>query len=370
MHKIYEPYLPDKSLEYAKQAIDSKWVSSLGQYPEKSSRILGEKLGVKYALPVNNGTSATHLTTISLRKFFPSINEIIVPSACYVAAYNSLVYEGYKNIIAADLNIDTWNMSVDEVKLNKNSAIMAVHNLGGIINVPKLSRKYNSPIIEDNCEGFFGRYEGNSSGSKSFCSALSFFGNKNITSGEGGAFLTNEKDVYEYALKVHGQGQTETRYIHDVLGYNYRMTNVQAGLLLGQLEDYEYIYSEKKRVFNRYVKNLKNQSYLSLQSIEEDCDHSMWMLGVRFHCAESFSKSSAFFNSKNIETRPMFYSYNKHLHLSIKGPHSNSDILQDQIVIFPSHIFLKNEDIDEICDRIIAYNSLVFQNWADKNDLI
>jgi perosamine synthetase len=370
MHKIYEPYLPRKSLEYAKEAIDSGWISSLGDYPEKSSRLLGEKLGVKYALPVNSGTSATHLTAISLKKFFPNIDEVLVPSACYIAAYNSLIYEGYKNIVAIDLDIDTWNMSIDKIKLNKNSAIMAVHNLGGIINVPKLLKNHNSPIIEDNCEGFFGKYEGNPSGSKSFCSSLSFFGNKNITSGEGGAFLTNEKDVYEFALKIHGQGQTSTRYIHDELGYNYRMTNIQAGLLLGQLEEYEYIYSEKKRVFDRYSQNLKNQTFLSLQSAEDGCDHSMWMIGVRFHCAKSFAKSSHFFKSNNIETRPMFYSYDKHTHLSLKGSHTNSDILQNQIAVFPSHIFLKNEEIDEICDRIIAYNSLVFQNWADKNDLI
>lgn len=370
MYKIYEPYLPPKSAEYAKEAIDSKWISSLGNYPEKSSRLLGEKMGVKYALLVNNGTSATHLTTICLKKFLPDVNRIIVPSACYVAAYNSLIYEGYKDIIAADLDIDTWNMSIDKNELNENTAIMAVHNLGGIINIPKLLKEHKLPIIEDNCEGFFGSYENNPSGSKSFCSSLSFFGNKNITTGEGGAFLTNEKDVYEFALKVHGQGQSSTRYIHDELGYNYRMTNVQAGLLLGQLEEYDYIHNEKKRVFNRYRQNLKNLTGLSLQSIEEGCDHSMWMMGVRFHCAKSYAESNVFFKDENIETRPMFYSYDKHAHLSLEGPHENSDILQNQIAVFPSHIFLKNEEVDEICDRIIGYNSLVFQSWANENDLI
>lgn len=370
MYKIYEPYIPKSSLTYSKDAIDSGWISSLGVYPERASALLAEKMGVKYALLVNNGTSATHLTTICLKKFFPEITKIVVPSACYVAAYNSLIYEGYKEIIASDLDLETWNMSLDSSTLDQNTAIMAVHNLGGIINVPKLSEAHHLPIIEDNCEGFFGSYNGSPSGSKSFCSALSFFGNKNITTGEGGAFLTNEKEVYEFAKKVHGQGQSPKRYIHDVLGYNYRMTNIQAAILLGQLEEYEYILEEKNRVFNRYKENLKNFSYMSLQSNEKGSTHSMWMFGVRFHTAQSYEDSELFFKSSNIETRPMFYSHNKHSHLNIKGPHKNSDILQDQIVIFPSHIGLTNDDIDQICESIICYNSACFQDWANQNDFL
>lgn len=370
MHKLYTPYIPESSRIYAKEAIDSGWISSLGKYPKEASKLLAEKMGVKYALLANNGTSATHLTTISLKKFFPNVNTIIVPSACYVAAYNSLHYEGYKDIIASDLDLDTWNMSINENDINENTAIMAVHNLGGVINIPNLKKEYSAPIIEDNCEGFFGSYDGFPSGSKSFCSSLSFFGNKNITTGEGGAFLTNEKDVYEYALKVHGQGQTNQRYIHDTLGYNYRMTNIQAALLLGQLEEYDFILSEKRRIFKRYQENLKDQELISLQSPEEGSSHSLWMFAARFKLSKSYTESESFFYKEGIETRPMFYSYDKQKHLTIRGPHKNSDALQNQIVIFPSHIALTNSDVDYICDRIISYSSLLFNNWAEENDFL
>lgn len=370
MYKLYVPYIPESSLNYAQEAIKSGWISSLGEYPKKASEVLAEKMESKYALLVNNGTSATHLTTICLRKFFPNTTRVIVPSACYVAAYNSLLYEGYKDIIACDLDLDTWNMSINKNQIKENTAIMAVHNLGGIINVPKLKKEHGVPIIEDNCEGFFGSYNGSPSGSKSFCSSLSFFGNKNITTGEGGAFITNEKDVYEYALKVHGQGQTNTRYIHDILGYNYRMTNIQAALLLGQLEDYDFISSEKLRVFKRYQENLKDQELVSLQSLEEGSSHSCWMFAARFKLAKSFIDSENFFKDYGIETRPMFYSYNKHNHIDITGCHRNSDILQKQLVLFPSHIGLTNSDIDYICDRIISYSGVLFNTWANENDLI
>lgn len=370
MHKLYIPYLPEKSKEYAKKAIDSSWISSLGEYPELVSNLLAEKNGVKYALLTNNGTAATHLTTICLREFFPKVSNIIVPSACYVAAYNSLIYEGYKNLFCADLDLDTWNMSIKDDDIKSESAIMAVHNLGGIINVPDLSSKYNIPIIEDNCEGFFGNYENSPSGSKSFCSALSFFGNKNITTGEGGAFITNDENVYEFAKKVHGQGQTSKRYIHDVLGYNYRMTNIQAAILLGQLEDYDYILSEKSRVYNRYKHNLKSNKFISFQASENNTTHSMWMMGIKFHLLNSYKQASKFFGSSGVETRPMFYPHYFHNHLSIEGSCLNSEVLQKQVVLFPSHILLSNNDIDDICSKINDFTGYLFQEWGDKNDLL
>ena len=370
MHNLYIPYLPESSKEYANDAINSGWISSLGKYPEIASNLLAEKMGVKHALLTNNGTTATHLTTICLKEFFPNVKNVIVPGACYVAAYNSLVYENYKEIRASDLDLDTWNMSIKPDTVDDHSAIMAVHNLGGIINIPKLLSKYNVPIIEDNCEGFFGSYEGKPSGSKSFCSSLSFFGNKNITTGEGGAFITDNENVYEFAKKVHGQGQTQTRYIHDILGYNYRMTNIQAALLLGQLEEYEYILQEKNRVYNRYQENLKDNKFISFQKNEANTIHSMWMMGIKFHHLSSYEDSYNFFNLSEIQTRPMFYPHNRHKHLSIHGSCPNSEILHNQVTLFPSHIFLSNNDIDHICSRIIDFTGVIFQQWADKNDFI
>lgn len=357
MHKVYEPYLPKKSTEYAKDAINSGWISWIGDYTEKSTSLLSELSGVKYPILVNNGTSATHLTTIALRYFFPEIKNIIVPSSCYVAAYNSILYEGVWDAQCYDLDLKTWNFSVQEVP--ESSAILAVHNLGNIINVPKLSRMHNCPIIEDNCEGMFGSYEGKPSGSESIASSMSFFGNKNITTGEGGAFFTNDKSIYDFINKVKGQGQSEKRYIHDCLGYNYRMTNVQAAILLGQLEEYDQIKSKKQNLFNRYKSNLSGFQNIKLQQEEVDTVHSNWMFAVRFPGLDCFDTAERYFLKQDIETRPMFYPYVNHKHINFSGPYSVADKLQKEIVIFPSHTKLKNIDIDQICSKIISFSEQI-----------
>tara|TARA_Y100001938_G_scaffold123123_1_gene172123 strand:- start:5653 stop:6750 length:1098 start_codon:yes stop_codon:yes gene_type:complete len=349
---VYKPYIPKNSVKYATDAIESTWISSIGKYVDLATEKLSDILGCEYVVLTNNGTSATHLVTRSLKKFEPQVNRVLVPSACYVAAYNSLLYDNNDwEIQCVDLDVDTWNMKID-TGIKQDDAIFVVHNLGNIVNVPELKRKYNVPIIEDNCEGFFGTYENLSSGTKSICSSLSFFGNKNVTCGEGGAFITNDKSVYEYALKLRGQGQTKKRYVHDELGYNYRMTNIQAAILLGQLEELDYIFSNKLRVYDRYTTHLKNQKNIKIQQLEKNTTHSMWMIGVKFCNLKQYKHAKEYFDKFCIETRPMFYPYTVHSHLNFAGNNKNATILNKQVIVFPSYPELKNSEIDYICEKI------------------
>ena len=353
MIPVYKPFIPESSVKYARDAVESTWISSNGKYIDLTTKKLAEIGGYKYVFLTNNGTSATHLVARSLKRFNPEVKRVLVPSACYVAAYNSLIYDdnGW-DIHCTDLDPETWNMKIEGIRLG--DAVYAVHNLGNIINVPELKRTYNCPIIEDNCEGFFGTYEEKSSGTKSLCSSLSFFGNKNITSGEGGAFVTNNKKVYDFALKLHGQGQTKQRYIHDELGYNYRMTNIQAAILLGQLENIEHIYNNKARVFETYRKLLQWQPVdgIELQKNEAYTSHSMWMFGVKFKTLKSYEPARKYFSDLGIDTRPMFYSYKKHNHLNFSGEDKIATLLNSQVVVFPSYPELTNFEIEYICDKI------------------
>jgi len=368
MIKIYDISLPPKSIEYANDAIQSGWISSIGKYTELASDLLSSLCGVNHALLTNNGTSATHLLISIVKEFYPEYQNIILPSSCYVAAYNSVLYEKYHTISCVDISTETWNMSIDNVP--DSSIVFAVHNLGNIINVPKLQEDHNCLVIEDNCEGLFGSYNNLPSGSQSLASSLSFFGNKNISTGEGGALLTNNTDFYDFALKLRGQGQTETRYIHDILGNNFRMTNIQAAILLGQLESFEEIKSLKQNVFEQYRLNLKNCELASLQKLEENTTHSNWMLGIRFKCLDNYKKAEKFFLECGIETRPMFYPYHTHGYINASGPHKNSDLINQQVVIFPSYPTLSKQDIDYICDKIHTFNSQLFWEWANEKDLV
>ena len=352
MIPVYKPRISPSCIDYVKDTIESTWISSAGKYVDLATEKLKEVTGSKHVILTNNGTSAAHLVARSLKKFEPAVENVLVPSACYVAAYNSLIYDNYGWYIKCiDLDLKTWNMNIE--KIEEGDAILAVHNLGNIINVPQLKERFGCPIIEDNCEGFFGTYNGISSGTHSLCSSLSFYGNKNITCGEGGAFLTNDKEIYDFALKIRGQGQSETRYIHDELGYNYRLTNVQAAILLSQLEDVDYIWANKKRVFERYKNNLKNIDGIKLQKEEENTSHSYWMFGVRFIGLKSYEVAEKYFNQASIDTRPMFYSYKKHKHLSFSGEDKNASKINQEVVIFPSYPDLSSEEIDYICDNIL-----------------
>lgn len=357
MIPIYKPYLPDYILKYVHDAIDSKWVSSNGEYLLKVREILQDKLKIKNILMVNNGTSAVHIVAKSLNFKFPNISTVTVPNNVYVAAWNAFLFDKTFSLVPIDADINTWNFNIE--KLKNPEAVLIVHNLGNIINVPLLKIKFpKSVFVEDNCEGFMGKYEGKYSGAESLCSAISFFGNKNITSGEGGAFCTNDDDLFDFANSIHGQGQSKKRYIHERMGYNYRMTNIQASLLYGQLIYLEEILERKKNVFNRYKNKFKDTPKVIIQQVDKNTIHSNWMMGIRIDGNPSYEKIYSFLNAKGIETRPIFYPMSYHKHLK---KYSNIDdekiasLLSLECLMLPSYPELMEEEIDYIVKNVNIY---------------
>ena len=264
MIPIYKPYFTENNLKYAHEALSSGWVSSQGEYLDIVKNKLKEFLNCKKLILTNNGTTATHLIALALKYKYPHIKKIIVPNNVYVAAWNSFLFDKEYELVPIDADLDTWNFDLNKLEsvIDEDSAVLIVHNIGNVIDVPMLKNRFpNTIFIEDNCEGFLGKYGDKYTGTDSFASSISFFGNKTLTSGEGGAFITNDCDVFEYINKIKSQGQSNEKFIHDVLGYNYRMTNVQAEILLGQLECIDEI--KKKNIeysnsINRFLK-MKNQ---------------------------------------------------------------------------------------------------------------
>jgi perosamine synthetase len=195
MIPIYKPFLNERNLKYAHKSIDSGWISSHGEFLDLSKNKLKEILNTKYLILTSNGTTATHLLAIALKFKHPNIKKIIVPNNVYTAAWNCFMYDKNYELIPIDSDLNTWNFDENQIseKIDDETAILVVHNIGNVVNVPKLKRKFpNTVILEDNCEGFLGKYESKYTGTESFASSISFFGNKTITSGEGGAFITND----------------------------------------------------------------------------------------------------------------------------------------------------------------------------------
>ena len=201
MIPIYQPHQFTESIEYAKKAIDSNWISSQGEYLDSCKEIFKNKFGYKYVIFTSNGTTACHLMAEALKFKYPNIKNIVVPNNVYVAAWNTFKMSTDYNLIFVDADLETWNANYHELEnlSPEDTAFLIVHNVGNIINVPKLKKRFPGFVfLEDACEGLMGKYENQYTGSASWVSAFSFFANKNLTSGEGGALVTQDKDIFEY----------------------------------------------------------------------------------------------------------------------------------------------------------------------------
>jgi perosamine synthetase len=308
MIPIYKPYI-SKYKASALKAIESEWISNYGIYTTLANTKLCEILGSKYCVLTCNGTAATHCLFLALRYKYPYIKKIYVPNNVFVSPWNCALME-YNDISVMKMDPTTLNIDTTEEyweSLESDSAVLIVHNLGNIVNVPRLKRfRPDLIFIEDNCEGLFGKYEGRYSGTASLCSSVSFYSNKVITTGEGGAFLTNDLDLYSYIMSIHSHGMTDERYVHNELAYNYRMTNIEAALLYDQLNDIKHIIECKKSVFNRYdVLLAELYQMLSIRKFKQELntDAALWMYTIIIP-NNNYKKLEQYMNEKQIQIRP------------------------------------------------------------------
>lgn len=382
MIPIYKPSLANYK-KSAIKAIDSEWISNLGENIEVATDKLKKMLGANWCILMNNGTSATHALIKAAKFKYPNINKVYVPNNVFISPINCVLAEFSPDIVEimlTDPNTLNINVSEDYFKtLEPNSLVVIVHNLGNIVNVPRLARMRPDLIfVEDNCEGLFGKYEDIYSGTSEFtlCSSVSFYANKTITTGEGGAFFTNDKSVYDYIKKLHSHGMTETRYVHDILATNWRMTNIQAGFLIDQLDDIDNILTKKAKIFNMYKEGLANLPCIRLLKEEEKTSSSNWMFTLVLN-KTTYSEFDFFMKNKGVETRPIFYDLSVHPHLNLKAAQKNNF----QGALLPSYPDLKESEVYHIINcvkeyiscfngpvRINEHNSFALKTFLDQND--
>lgn len=330
----YPIYTPDVAPYTSSilSAISDGWISSQGEFIAKAEKLCSTLLGLPYVVLVNNGTSATHLLYKALKFKYPNIQKVYVPDYVFVAVWNCALYEyGPEQLSVLKMDSNTLNMCEDEDyirSLEPNSAVVVVHNVGNVVNVPRLQRiRPDLVFVEDCCEAFLETYEGWSVGTQSLCGAVSFFGNKLITTGEGGLWYTRDKELYEFIYKSCHHGTTSERYVYDVLGYNYRMTNLQAALLCDQVRDIRDILKRKRDVYDRYVRLLKDTDYTPSTT-------GIWMFIARSN-GESYMDIQTRMKERGIDTRPMFYDIHTHKHLqNIQTVHQ--DIGHSALFMLPS----------------------------------
>lgn len=281
---VCEPMLAGNELKYVTEAVSTGWISSSGKYVTEFENQFSEYCGCKYGIAVCNGTIALHLALIGLG--IGKGDEVIVPTFTMIASAFAVCYTGAKPVFV-DADKDTWNIDVKKIEekiTSKTKAIMPVHIFGKMCDmdaIHALAKKYNLYVLEDAAEAHGASYHGVKAGASSDIAAFSFFANKNITTGEGGMVVTNNKEFYDrarYFKNVCFPLDGPRNYQHEDIGYNYRMSNVVAAIGLAQVEkadDYKEMRIRNHQLYKKYLSDVPGILFQS--EPDKDCIDVCWM---------------------------------------------------------------------------------------------
>lgn len=307
---VYKPSLTGNEKKYVTDCIDTSWISSKGKYVSEFEDSFANYVDIKHAASVCNGTVALHLALIALG--IGEGDEVIVPTLTYIASVNAITYTGATPVFVDSLDT-TWQVDPEDIQKkisNKTKAIMVVHLYGHpceMDSICSIARHNNLFIIEDCAEAIGSFYKGKHVGTFGDISTFSFFGNKTITTGEGGMIVTNDETLYQRAVHFKGQGLAKHRqYWHDVIGYNYRMTNIQAAIGLAQLEQIDKFLNKKQEIAKHYREGFKDLN-IKFHEAHGEIVHSYWMCSILVSGSEVRDNVRDFLTAKGIETRPLFY---------------------------------------------------------------
>jgi perosamine synthetase len=313
-YMVAEPDIGEEELRNVVEAVKSGWISSKGRFIEEFERGFANYIGMKYGVAVSNGTTALHLALVTLG-IGPG-DEVIVPDLTFAATINAVLYTGAKPVIV-DIHPEYWCMNPDRVEkaiTPKTKAIMPVHLYGHPCDmdpIMEIASKHSLYVIEDAAEAHGAEYKGRRVGSFGHISCFSFYGNKIITTGEGGMALTNDGELAEKMrmLRDHGMNP-EKRYWHEVIGFNYRMTNIQAAIGLAQLSKIERFIERKRKIAKIYAEELSSIKGITLHPEMPWAKCVFWLYSILVN--ERFAgiardELSERLEENGIETRKFFY---------------------------------------------------------------
>lgn len=355
MIPVYQPSLSGNEKRYVNECLDSTWVSSRGEFISRFENAFADYIGAKHATTVSNGTVALHLALEALG--IGEGDEVIVPTLTYIASVNTILQTGAK-VVYADSLPNTLNVNVDDIRTritSRTKAIMVVHLYGlpcDMHKIVNLCQEKNLLLIEDCAEAFGSRYHGQHVGTFGDAATFSFFGNKTITTGEGGMVVCKDATVHERACHLKSQGVSKTReYWHDSLAYNYRMTNICAAIGLAQLEQADTIIAKKREIAQWYSESLSGLP-LSMHKEQEGTIHSFWMCSLLLDNAEKRQALREYLRNAGIETRPLFPPAHTMPHCFSDESFPIAENLSARGINLPSFPALTQEQVGEISAQI------------------
>lgn len=359
---VAAPMLVGNEKEYVMDCLDSTWISSSGKYIGLFENAFAEFCGVRHAVSCSNGTTALHLALIALG--VEPGDEVIVPTLTFIATANAVTYCGGRPVFV-DSDPETWNIDPAKIEAKitpRTKGIIAVHLAGHpaeMDSIMSIARRHNLFVLEDAAQAHGAEHRGARAGSLGDMATFSFFGNKIITTGEGGMVVTNDDAKAERMrlLKSHGMDPSR-RYWHPVIGYNYRMTNIAAAIGLAQIEKVDLQLERRREVVSWYCEYLKDVEGISWQAEKDWARHVWWMFTAVLDQSVKMTRDEviAYFHERNIETRPVVYP------LHILPPYAESsggeslpvaEHIASRGINLPTWAGLTREDVREVCDTLL-----------------
>lgn len=353
---IYQPQLSGREKQYVDQCLDSSWISSKGEFVSRFENEFAAYLNVSHATTVCNGTVALHLALKTLG-IGPG-DEVIVPTLTYIASVNAIAYVGATPVFV-DSEESSWNIDPNQIvsKISpKTKAILAVHLYGASCDMETIlgiCREHELFLIEDAAEAFGTKYRDQYAGTFGDISTFSFFGNKTITTGEGGMVVSNNKQLIERAAYLKSQAVSPTReYWHDEIGFNFRMTNICAAIGVAQLEQADRILKKKQDLAAWYRTDLADTS-LTFQAELQNAMNSYWMVSVLAKDAFTRDHIRQHLKDSGIETRSVFYPAHTMPAFKTRNSCHVAESLSDRGLSLPSYPDLTKEQVNFVSSKMM-----------------
>lgn len=359
---VNESVISDQSKKNVLEAMDSGWLSSVGPFVSKFEQDFAKFFNVKHAVTVTNGGSALHTALLSLG--IGEGDEVIVPAFTMAAPWFAVMYTGATPVFV-DCEPETFNIDpakIEEKITKKTKAIIPVHIYGHACemdSILEIAKRHKLYVVEDAAEAHGGTYKGKICGSMGDVGCFSFYANKIISTGEGGMLITNSDEVDEKARQIKSYNFSKRkRFIHDEIGFNYRMGNLQAAVGCGELENLNHYIELKEKMASRYEKGLKNISGLRLPITKSGVKNVYWMYAILID-KEKFgidkNELRKKLEEKEIDTRDFFYAPEDQpvLKKYIKDEKfPNTKYASENGLYLPSGLALSDEQIDYVVESI------------------
>jgi perosamine synthetase len=354
---ISKPSIGARERRLVLDALDSGWVSSIGKYIDEFETNFARYCGTEHAIAVSNGTTGLHLAFAALG-LGPG-DEVIVPDLTFVATANAVAYTGAKPILA-DIDPDTLcidPLSVKSLITKRTKAVIPVHLYGHPADMDALieiGEAHGIDIIEDAAEAHGAEYRGRRVGGLSKCGVFSFYGNKVITTGEGGMLTTNDRVFYERARRLRDHAMSaERRYFHEERGFNYRITNLQAALGVAQLERIEEFLRRRSEIMGWYEAGIETRDGVRLNRVKNWAKSAFWMVCIEVDWLDEPRRDELMrsLRAHGIDSRPYFHTLSsmpmyRQAALPVAG-------LKSRIGLnLPSFFDLTRKNVERICAAV------------------